>query len=260
MGYTKNFKDLIAINKDELYIGKGNPMGKILFIGKEAAIDVESSREEYSSEIKGNYLNWVNNIDNNLSQEEVQNWFEDNTSFNPLYPYKGQKNTVYSIDATGKVKGEGGASKTWFNYQKLYDKIYNKGVKSEYINFLENSFITELSEASGKKSANVDSKERIASLEKRKVFLSNTFYLDFPIIIVAAGHYVRDFDIDIEKIFNVKFDTECSTIDVTKTNYINVHYDSLKDPKRVVIHTNQLSIGITDELLEEIALKVKQFK
>lgn len=261
MEYSENFRKLVTNNTDELYIGKGNPMGKILFVGKEAAIDIESDREGYNREIKGKYSRWVDNISSNLSQEEVKNWFDDNSSFNPLYLYKGQKNTIYSFDTkNNKERGVGGTSSTWYNYQKLYDKIYNNGVKDNCINFFKNSFITELSEASAKSSSKVDKVERAISIKKRKKFLSNDFYRDFPIVIVAVGHYVRDENINIEEIFDVTFDKKQSTIDVTKSNYINIHYDNLEKPSRIVIHTNQLSMGISDALLNEIALVVEYFR
>ncbi|AJA68092.1 hypothetical protein MODO_1260 [Myroides odoratimimus] len=261
MEYNKNFKDLIAINKDELYIGKGNPMGKILFVGKEAAIDIENNLKGYNQEVKNNHLYWVDNISKNLSQEEVMSWCSNEPLFNPLYPYKGQKNTIYSFDTKKNIeRGKRGTSATWYNYQKLYDKIYNNGVKNNCVSFFENSFITELSEASAKSSSRVDKLERTISIKKRRKFLSNDFYRDFPIVIVAVGHYVRDEDINIEEIFDVTFDKKQSTIDVTKSNYINIHYDNLEKPSRIVIHTNQLSMGISDALLDKIAEIVESFK
>ena len=45
MHYTNYFKEIATTAKDEgIYIGMGNPNGKILVIGKELAIDEEKGK------------------------------------------------------------------------------------------------------------------------------------------------------------------------------------------------------------------------
>lgn len=249
------FRKLIDENSENLYLGTGNPNSKILIIGKESAIDMVLNKEQYEREIINNPIDWRRNLVNNTTQESVCSWFSDNSMYNPIYPYKGQLNKIEN-----KKTGEnGGTSRTFHNYQKLIDKLFNKNQKSLNINFHEKCFITELNSATAKYSNLVNVEERNSSIKTRQDLLENSFYQSFPIIIIAVGHYVRDFNIDIQKLFKVKFDVETGTIPLSKTNYINLHYDDIANPSRLVIHTNQLSINITDILIDQLADRVRKF-
>lgn len=262
MNYN-TLKNLTDQNPSNLYIGKGNPNGSILFIGKEAAIDQNTNSEVYNRDIKNNNLQWIQNIKEHTTQNDIQNWSSPyiDQHYNPIYPYKGQLNKIESRDNLGNIiKGKGGTNSTWFYYQKLIDAVFFDHVKSKYINFHEKAFLTELSEASAKYSIDVDKQDRQLSLTQRQEFLTHEFYQNFPIVIVAAGHYVRDHQIDIEKIFNVKYDSETGIIPIGKSNFINIHYDDINQPKKLVIHTNQLSMGISNELIHELSLIIKNFK
>lgn len=250
----KVFKELVEGNSANLYLGTGNPNSNILIIGKESAIDSVINKEQFEREIFNNANDWRRNLAENVSQELVDSWFSSNPNYNPLYPYKGQLNKIEN-NKTGR---NGGTSKTFYNYQKLIDKIFNENQKSLYINFHENCFITELNSVTAEYSHLVDADERNSSIIKRQDLLAHSFYQSFPVIIIAVGHYVRDFTIDIQKLFNVKFDAETGTIPISKTNYINLHYDDIANPSKIVIHTNQLSINITDVLLDQLAHKIKK--
>lgn len=61
-------KDLTEHNPSNLYIGKGNPNGTILFIGKEAAIDQNTNTEVYNRDIKNNNLQWIQNSKEQTTQ------------------------------------------------------------------------------------------------------------------------------------------------------------------------------------------------
>lgn len=67
MNYN-TLKNLTDQNPSNLYIGKGNPNGSILFIGKEAAIDQNTNSEVYNRDIKNNNLQWIQNIKEHTTQ------------------------------------------------------------------------------------------------------------------------------------------------------------------------------------------------
>jgi hypothetical protein len=117
-----------------------------------------------------------------------------------------------------------------------------------------------LSSVSAKYSKEADVKKRKESIRVRtKELLKLPFYQQFPIVIVAAGHYPKEFGIDLEELFGVKW--EGKTIDrddncKLKRNWLNVH---LGNQPKLLIHTNQLSMNITDELLCMIAEECDTF-
>lgn len=254
MKYSKEFEQLV---EDCLptYIGTGNPNSKILIIGKECAIDAEKDREHYLRDIVHNADDWKNNIKNNTYCDNVDNWLHTQSHrYNPLYPYKGQEYKKRSIDKDGNTRAETGTSATWYNYQKLLNFIMNTTENSK-ISFHEYCFTTEFNQSPGKNSKEISENDRINSIKKRLKLFKNDFFQQFPIVIVACGHYVRDYNINLEEIFNVKW--QGSTIDIDK-NWMNVHYQVSGNPK-LLIHTNQLSFNITDKLLIEIAEKCTNF-
>ena len=128
--YTSEFKETLKLARDKgLFLGTGNPNAKMVFIGKEAAIDEKMYPEQYKREIENNIADWENNEANKTQASAVDNWFEV-PKYNPLYPYKGQENKIESRNKTGEIiRGAGGTSKTWHNYQKIIDHIYYKNVK-----------------------------------------------------------------------------------------------------------------------------------
>lgn len=77
------------------YIGTGNPNAKILIIGKECAIDLQTDngQRQYQREIKNNLNLWLQNSKTNLQYTDIQDWFTniaDEIKFNPLFPFYGQ--------------------------------------------------------------------------------------------------------------------------------------------------------------------------
>ena len=247
MNYTKEFKELIEMCQP-IYIGTGNPNAKILIIGKECAIDQVNNEPQYRMEIACNAKEWELNMKNDISQNEVDNWFNNpSPKYNPIYPYKGQRFGKRS-QKDDQVRGDGGTSSTWYNYQKLYNFITQR--ESDTINFHEKCFITEMNEITGNYSHEISEAERINSINRRIPLFKMPFFQQFPIVIVASGHYVRNYNIDLESIFGVRW--ESPTINV-ESNWFNIHYQNDGSPAKLVIHTNQLSMGITDELLKRLA-------
>ena len=201
-----------------------------------------------------NATDWLHNIKDNvalLDADKDELWKKvPHGPLNPSYPYRGQSFRINNGHNYG-------TSRSWFDYQKIInnmDSISLNGERKRTICFHEYCFSTELSSVSAKYSKEADPIQRKESIRVRTTELLNLpFYQQFPIVIVAAGHYPKELGIDLEKLFGVQWDGK--TIDrkeneKLKRNWYNVHKG--KQPK-LLIHTNQLSMNITDELLRLIA-------
>src|SRR5690606_28093129 len=124
------------------YLGTGNPFSNILIIGKEASIIKEEQEEQYNKEIVDNNKDWRGILDFNsdkIKDRQMHN-------YSPLFPYKGQ---VLKINNGGNF----GTSKTWYNYQKLFNHIFNLS-NNNIIDFHKKSFITEVNSTPSKKTIN----------------------------------------------------------------------------------------------------------
>lgn len=262
--YTGTFRKAVQFSKDkELFLGTGNPNAKLLFVGKEAAIDSDKSQQQYEQEFKKNATDWEHNFKSETQFDAIDNWFIGNRLplYNPLYPYKGQKNTIESRSENGEIKrGHGGTSKTWYNYQKIIDTVYSNSEPSDYINFHEYVFCSELNQVTANYSHQIPKHIREESIFKRRDLFQEQFFRDFPITIVAVGHYVRDFEIDLQDFFGLVYDAETSRnySEGLKNEYINVHYDTVDNPTKLLIHTNQLSM-VSNELVQRLGAICKSF-
>lgn len=263
MSYPKEFERLIKETNEFLkgeLIGVGNPASNILLIGKEPAIPKEKEQQR-KLEIENNYKQWKLNLDMNTDISAVLPMSNIDYDYNPLYPYKGQKYKVRIeevVDGKIKVKqGEEGTSRTWYQYQKIWDfiRFERDNVHSGIIDYHEHCFSTELSSANEKYSSRVLFEDKKTSIEKRKGILCHPFYQGFPIVILAVGHYPKEHGIDLESIFQTKWDTP--TCVVGKFWY-NIHYSATNKPK-LLIHTNQLSM-VSNDLIKEIAERCIDFK
>jgi len=263
MEYPKEFESLINEAKNNYageFIGVGNPASNILIIGKEPAIP-EEKKEQRQQEIINNYEQWEVNLRNGVGVDKVLSMDELGYEYNPLYPYKGQKFLVYVEKiADGKIipiRGEGGTSKTWYQYQKVWDIIrYGKvNIHSNIINYHEHCFSTELSTANEKYSFLVAPEDRLNSITKRKGLLCHPFYQRFPIVILAVGHYPREHGIDIQSLFQTRWNQQTC---VVGKNWYNIHFSATNTPK-LLIHTNQLSM-VSNDLIKEIAERCIDFK
>jgi hypothetical protein len=247
--FLKAFDYCIANN---LYLGLGNPKGKILLLGKETSND-KVSFDEMS---KINLTSWDDIISKNKSINDI-GFLEDNA----LFPWKGQKYTIRSERKDGKITGESGTSSTWYYYQYLTDQIYNRATKgkTDLIDFHEFCFQSEMNQLNAKKSSDIpkDDLLRINSIKEREKLFALNFFRNFQVIILASGHYHKDFDFDIQKTFGVKWTGKTNVL--SKGNWYNLHYDNLEKPKRILIHTRQFSTLITKELIETIANECREF-
>lgn len=255
--YTEKFKQVVQYCKENnLFVGYGNPNGKVLVIGKEAAHvakeDLADHLEKKKEELlQSNVAQW----EHILSTEEVPNYDGERpiSDENPLYAYGNQFNKK-DIRKEGKPYN-GGTSDTYTKYEKLYEQLFLQGEKLKKINFQKEFFITELSDYPTKESYNDKEIEalRQQSIEERKPLFALPFFKDFPIVIVAAGDYPNRYQIDLEETFDVVYKGE---IEVRKDRYF-LHFS--KDNKRILIHTRQLSNSVSDELIAAIANEAKKF-
>lgn len=218
------------------YIGTGNLNANILIIGKEVAISKESEKEKYKSEILLNFDFWYKYRNKTINE---------NDGFNPIYPYKGQ------ILKINNKKGNWGTSRTWLTYQKLHNKIFNNE-KNENINFHDDFFLTEVNSTPSRK--NVDAIKDSISFRKNKI-MTSSFFQNFPIVIISGVGYFKTkkenyCKNEIEEIFQVDFFKKIEIENKTKQQFW-IHMN--EDKTKILINTYQLSINISDDLLNKIA-------
>ena len=255
--YTEKFKQVVQYCKENnLFVGYGNPNGKVLVIGKEAAhIGKEETTENLEKKKEELFQSNVSQWEQILSTNEVPNYDGERpiSHENPLYAYGNQFNKK-DIRKEGKPYN-GGTSSTYLNYEKLYEQLFLQGEKLEKINFQKEFFITEFSDYPTKESYKNEDIEalRKQSIEERKPLFALPFFKEFPIVIVAAGDYPYLYHIDLEKTFDVIFKKE---IKVGRDRYF-LHFS--KDNKRILIHTRQLSNSFSGELIVAIANEAKKF-
>lgn len=260
MEYTEEFKDVVDFAKEKkLFLGYGNPNGKILMIGKEHFFNHNhpQNTEEFYNEIvyaritenKNNVFSWAENIKEGYQfdwNSELEGYLDNS---NALTAWWNQKNK-------NDRNGNGGTSNTYFNYQKIYQNVFLNGEKQSNINFQKECFITELNDVPSGKSYNFLElkKLRIDSINRRKELFKTSFFESFPITIIASGHYPRDYNFDIEDVFKVTF---CGKTTVVGKSWYNLHYST--DKKRLLIHTRQLSTSVGTDLIEALSNEIRDF-
>ena len=170
--YPKSFVELVDEVNDKKnqfysqYIGVGNPNAKILIIGKESAIDLtkEEKKRQYEREVVNNYMNWKDKVAF-IDVDKGEQWKKDiNAVIDPMYPYRGQRFVKYYIrKKDGAEIGRGGTSTTWYNYQKIINRMESislEEARKSTICFHEYCFSTELSSESAEYSKEADPKKR----------------------------------------------------------------------------------------------------
>ena len=249
------------------YIGEGNPDADILIIGNECAIGdddprlsklsnecSEDDRRKIKERIiaKDNVEGWKKLFDQGYDAEGIRRELHDykgetgSDKYYPLFPNFGQKCLVRT-EVNKDKGGEKGTARTWVQYQKLIDWIYGKVFdRNNFIDFHLNAFHTELSQIPRKRSGKYN-KETDDSIQKRmKELFCNPFFQKFPVVIIAAGHYVRDYEIDIIGTFDVVYKG-----DIGKSGWINLHESS--DSRRLLLHTKHFAAAISNDYIKEIA-------
>lgn len=261
MKYTKEFEQAVKLAKKEnLFLGYGNPNGKILMIGKEYAFEhkCEKNTKEFYDEIikkreeenKNNILSWESNITENFEPDWNPNKQAEILNGNPYIMYWNQRNLQDQKLKNGQWNG--GTSNTYLHYQKIYQNVFLNREKQTHINFQKEFFLTEMNDLPSKMSYPFSRLNELRKyfIDKRKPLFELPFFRNFPIIIIASGHYPRDYNFDIQKIFNVKYE---KLIEIGNSWY-NFHRST--DEKRMVIHTRQLSTSISTELIDALSNKI----
>lgn len=260
MKYPKEFKFLL--NQMSMgYIGHGNPNAKILFIGQEPAIDRDIDAQDYKRDIACNVEQWKDIISTGTGYESV-----DNTKIefgSPLHPWANQKYQVRSKLPNAIIRGKEGTSRTWYNYQKLINKIYEAYsndrrpmTKDDYLDFHRLSFHTDMSAAAFKNHYRTD--EGRSSVKERKALFSSDFFCDFPIVIAAVGHFPRDTygNAFFEDIFEVEF---IGNDETGSGMWMNVSLRDNENNPMLLIHTPQFGGAITDQYLDNMAKRIVDY-
>lgn len=243
----EELNDKCPSNKPEFkYIGTGNPQANILIIGKEAAIAKDINREQVKREIASNFEQWKNICKTNkINQSIIPTG--DFSNYTPLYPYKGQ---ILKID-NGCNKG---TSRTWYNYQKLVNFIYNEE-NNQNIDFHEKVFITEANSSPCQKTKNANT----SSIGfRKKILLKSDFIKSFPITLIAGVGYFKieaGYN-EIEDIFDVHFKEKKLAGDKESQPYWT-HINNQES--KILINCYQLSINVSDALLKEIASEIRKY-
>ena len=258
--YTAEFKEVYDYCIDnDLYLGEGNPNARILIIGKECAIAGSIYEKKEKDALDENLKKWKSIIENpfciDLIKSELKKQDIKYTNvYYPLFPHLGQKYLQRRKRKDGSYIGDKGTAPTWYFYQKLVDIIMGnfEKKKENYIDFHLNSFHSELSQIPSAMS-NTSPKELVKnSIKKRSELFRKAFFRQFPIVILAAAHYPRDYSFNIQEIFDVKYEGQ-----EKKENWINIHSQKTGTP-RILLHTRQLSM-ISNDYIGEIAELCKQF-
>ncbi len=202
----------------EHFIGFGNPDSNILILGKECA---GTEDDFWAFTVKENAEQWRKYIENPLEPERCIYPEPNNCRpnlFSPRFAFKGQ------LNLWDKGRCVGGTSLTWLRYQKLIDPTV--APKSE-LTFQNHCFLTELSDVPKPQSDySIETSDSI----RRRVdsFLQNNFFKSFSVVLAACGSYVQHYQINLQRLF----------------------------PNSIIIVCRQLSRGITNEYLQQVAMKM----
>ena len=227
-----DFHDVVEFcDKRKFFIGEGTPTAKILIIGKECGWNKdlgeptpENIKKQAKESVEYNLKCW-RNLNGNLEQlkkDALKSW--------PNNP-------------------------TWRNYETLVKSI--TGMKLAKYDFLDYCFITELSQIGMPYSKHNDITKE--SVKKREELFMHSFFQNFPVVVMTCGHYpTQEYKFDIENIFDVEWTKETKVL--SKANYYNVHHGKTKNGQdKILIHTRQVSCGVTNQLLQDIGKVIRDF-
>lgn len=235
MDRTKLFEEFLAeCKKNHQICGAGNPYAHILLVGQEHRSDkpIESEKE------------WQDYLDKNYRYCETNNpWIITDENSNLWRKYQN-------------------STPTWSSYQRLIEKALTerkKRVLQGDKDFEFDAFTTELNNEA-KPSSRVKGKEEREKLRERiearlKLFKQSNYIKSFPVIILACGGYIRNNQKtrEIDDTFHVTFSKR---FDFSTGNWFCTHYDDTNQ-NRLVIHTRQLSNGVSYEMIDKMAQIIK---
>lgn len=223
------FKEFLEeCKKNNQICGAGNPYAQILLVGQEHRSDkpIESEKE------------WQDYLDENYRYCETNNpWIITDENSDLWRKYQN-------------------STPTWSSYQHLIEEVFRerkKRVLQGDKDFEFDAFTTELNNEA-KPSSRVKGKDERKKLRERiearlEVFKNSDYIKSFPVIILACGGYIINDDKvrEIDNTFHVTFSER---FNFSKGNWFCTHYDD-KNPNRLVIHTRQLSNGVSYEMIDK---------
>src|SRR5690606_26067991 len=194
------------------------------------------------NENTNNILSWDSNI-----KEKYQ--FDWNSKINGFLDSSNALTAWWNQRNIQDKNENGGTSNTYLHYQKVYQNVFLNGEKQSHINFQKECFITELNDVPSGRSYNFPKLKELReeSINTRKKLFNKSFFKSFPVVIIASGHYPRDYNFDIENIFEVDY---IGKPIVVGNSWYNLHYS--KDKQRLVIHTRQLSTSVPNDLINAL--------
>lgn len=262
-GFPISFEQLLTATKEgNEYVGCGNPNASILIIASEPAIAIDEER--YKWEMIENNEKWHKWLTDGIAETIVHDGVIDDISkFSPRFPYKGQKYSVRSEvkkDDVTHIRSISGTSRTWYNYQKLMDKV--RGVnrsKADLLDFHDICFTSELSTVCAKNSNEVVEEERKDSISRRagktNAFFSSDFFQDFPIVIVASKNYISRYRgvFSVEDLFGLPADSK-------RLHDGFYTYSRQGDSPKLLICCRHFASHLSDSYIDEIALAIREFQ
>lgn len=177
------------------FIGYGNPNADILIVGKECTHNMGD--EGYKKFYEPNYNHWYETVfcGHECSYKSgLEPYTFEAGNFHPINPYYQLINKKQS-----KNKEIGRPGPTHYYYQKLVEKIRNYNghqyIKSEFIDFFNDCFITEMCEICRPNDKNLTKeqhKEIESNIRKRLDWMRETnFFNQFKVVILACGPYAE---------------------------------------------------------------------
>ena len=253
MEYSKEFIDLLNTTNENL-IGWGNPNAKILIIGCEPI----TPSQNLLREITYNRKQWLKNSENlPLLQkwlESLGQYPEDNSDYNPC---RDKDDLVCGLPYYNPRFQLNAECRTWSQYQKFTELCLKKmNLQPErrtkrQNDFYDYCFVTDLSAAAAPCKNEVNRVEAKKSIEDRMNNLFQfEFFQKFPIIIADCGHYVRDYNIQLDELFKVPYLEKESIHE--KRQWIHVHKSETSEPK-ILLHTVHFSSRVKIEFIENVA-------
>lgn len=121
MEYSEDFKNMVNAHQGK-FIGYGNPNAKILIIVP------KMDDERLDAYNANNSEQWLANIENQTDFDDVEDFFVDGkqigteSTFNPLYPFKGQRD-ILRKSKDGIVLCNDGTSLSWHRIQYFLDEM-----------------------------------------------------------------------------------------------------------------------------------------
>lgn len=228
--YPPEFKQFISrcseksngtISAGNFYIGRGNPMSPILFVGQEpSGNDGDSCLSDWIKRSEGHF-NGIS-LENDLPAQHLWRNYQ----------------RLYECIVSGESNPH-----------------------PEHIDFETHVFTTEMSGLVNKQNAEarrmVGHSEQLQW--RKDNFFTGEFFKSFKVIVLACGNYLRNDgyngDWEINRIFDVTFDKN-GEHHFSKSNKFYCHHSA--DGSRLVIHTRNLSSGVSNQMLMDMGRVIRE--